>query len=82
MDEPRTPTEALDEALRGWVGQSYHSAQEWIRHLVTLCSGGLTLLVSLQSAYVPQHPRMRLASDGVLGFVGSCDSLRDISVIR
>jgi hypothetical protein len=29
---------------------------DWLRQLVTLSSGALTLLVGLQSHYIPQHP--------------------------
>jgi hypothetical protein len=30
---------------------------DWIRHVVSLCTGSLTLLVSLQTHYVPKAPR-------------------------
>lgn len=57
MNAPRTPTESLDLGLREWIKDNYEAHTEWVRHVVTLCSGGLTLLVSLQNTYVPQHPR-------------------------
>lgn len=56
-DQPRTPSEALDRAFLQSLGESAEAHEAWIRHVVTLCSGGLTLLVSLQSTYVPQSPR-------------------------
>ncbi len=56
MDTPRTPTESLDQAHREWVEESYECHREWVRHIVTLCSTGLTLLVALQSTYVPRSP--------------------------
>jgi hypothetical protein len=57
MNGPRTPTEALDLAIQERIGESYEAHREWLRHLVTLCSSGLTLLVSLQNTYVPRQPR-------------------------
>jgi hypothetical protein len=31
---------------------------DWLRHLVTLCIGTLTVLVALQGHYVPLHPKL------------------------
>jgi hypothetical protein len=56
MNQPRTPTESLDLAFEERLEQSYEAHREWVRHLVTLCSTGLTLLVGLQNTYVPHKP--------------------------
>ena len=49
-------TDALNEAENRHLQQSYDAYQKWIQHLVALSSGGLTLLISLQSHYLPQNP--------------------------
>lgn len=39
------------------VTQHREPFNNWLRQLVTLSSGALTLLVGLQGQYVPQHPK-------------------------
>jgi hypothetical protein len=46
----------LDDIERRHLFQYQEKRYEWHRQLVTLSSGGLTLLVSLQSSYVPELP--------------------------
>lgn len=46
----------LDDIERRHLLQYQEKRYEWHRQLVTLSSGGLTLLVSLQSSYVPELP--------------------------
>lgn len=46
----------LDDIERRHLFEYQEKRYEWHRQLVTLSSGGLTLLVSLQSSYVPELP--------------------------
>jgi hypothetical protein len=47
----------LDDVERRLVTQHREPFNNWLRQLVTLSSGALTLLVGLQGQYVPQHAK-------------------------
>jgi hypothetical protein len=47
----------LDDVERRMVTHHREPFNNWLRQIVTLSSGALTLLVGLQSQYVPQHPK-------------------------
>lgn len=47
----------LDDIERRLVLEHIGPHYEWIRHVVSLCTGSLTVLVSLQTHYVPKAPR-------------------------
>jgi len=55
MAEPRQEL-TLDDIQRRHVAEHRKPYYDWLRQIVTLCSGALTLLVALQNNYVPQHP--------------------------
>jgi hypothetical protein len=46
----------LDDIERRLVEQHIVPFHNWLRQLVSLSSGTLTLLVGLQNHYIPQHP--------------------------
>lgn len=53
--ERRTVT--LDDIDRRLTQEHREPYYQWIKHLVNLSSGALTLLVSLQNTYLPKHPQ-------------------------
>src|SRR3989338_1394547 len=50
-------TVTLDDIERRHVSQHLKPYYTWIRHVVSLSTAALTLLVSLQNNYVPNEPR-------------------------
>jgi hypothetical protein len=47
----------LDDIERQLVSEHIRPHYDWIRHVVSLSTASLTLLVSLQSHYVPKAPK-------------------------
>jgi len=46
----------LDDIIRRNTAKSHDAYYAWIKHVVTLASGTLTVLVALKSNYVPADP--------------------------
>lgn len=82
----------LDDIERRLVLEYGEKRYNWHHQLVTLASGGLTLLVSFQANYVPQNPEyIYLLSicwaglaisilSGVLALVGAAQTPLDVAV--
>lgn len=47
----------LDDLVRRHVEDHRKPYYDWLRLLITLCTGTLTALVALQTHYVPRHPQ-------------------------
>lgn len=47
----------LDDIERRLISEHRKPYADWLRHVVSLSSGALTLLVGLQSQYVPKIPK-------------------------
>lgn len=89
--EPRKEV-TLDDIERRLVLEYGEKRYNWHRQLVTLSSGGLTLLVSFQSNYVPEHPDFIIflklcwgalaisILSGVLALVGAAQTPLDLAV--
>ena len=54
MERETVTLEGIERRLITVHREAYYA---WIRHVVTLASGTLTILVSLQNNYVPDNPR-------------------------
>jgi hypothetical protein len=52
-----TSVEIVKEAFDEASNQKRQALLDWLARLVTLSSGGLTLLVSLQNTYIPRNPK-------------------------
>jgi len=48
----------VDDVIRRHMADHVAPYYEWIRHVVTLATGSLTVLVSLQGHYVPKAPAL------------------------
>lgn len=89
--EPRKDV-TLDDIERRLVLEYGEKRYNWHRQLVTLSSGGLTLLVSFQSNYVPEHPDFIIfltlcwgalaisILSGILALVGAAQTPLDVAV--
>jgi hypothetical protein len=51
----------LDDIERRHVASHIEPYFNWIRHVVTLAAGALTVLVALQGHYVPRSPQLLVA---------------------
>lgn len=47
----------LDDIVRRNISAHHDAYYSWLRYVVTLASGSLTLLVALKSNYVPNNPQ-------------------------
>ncbi len=47
----------LEYVERRLIAEHREPFHNWLRQIITLASGALTLLVGLQSHYIPQHPK-------------------------
>lgn len=54
MERKEVTLEDIERRLIGFHREPFNN---WLRQLVGLSSGALTLLVGLQSHYIPQHPK-------------------------
>lgn len=89
--EPRKVV-SLDDIERRLVLEYSEKRYNWHRHLVTLSSGGLTLLVSFQSNYVPEYPNFIIfltlcwgalaisILSGVLVLIGAAQTPLDVAI--
>src|SRR3972149_1703775 len=53
-----------DDTLKRIADAGTREYFAWIRHILTISTGGLTLLVALQSQFVPAHPRWIILLQG------------------
>lgn len=63
MEEPRKQV-TLDDIERRHMAGAFAPYYEWLRHLVTLATGTLTVTVTLQGYYVPKAPLLPWALVG------------------
>jgi ABC-type transport system involved in multi-copper enzyme maturation permease subunit len=82
----------LDDIERRLVLEYGEKRYQWHRQLVTLCGGGLTLLVSFQSSYISENASYLLLMQicwaalaiaicsGVLALIGAAQTPLDVAV--
>lgn len=82
----------LDDIERRLILDYSEKRYQWHKQLTSLCAGGLTLLISFQTSYVPENPdnlillKICWASltiaiiSGVLALVGAAQTPLDIAV--
>jgi hypothetical protein len=61
MQEGERKLITLDDLERRHLAEHQAPYFDWIRQVVNLATGSLTVLVALQGSYVPQSPKWRLA---------------------